>query len=74
MSDDNVTPFPGTTMNDIPVGDVLEGVDEGVERVMVIGWTEDGQLWISSSFSNGAEMIFLLEVVKAAVLRDLANI
>lgn len=69
MSDeeDNVVRFPGETMHDIPVEEVLSGVGD-LERVMVLGWGKDGELWVSSSFAKASEMLLLLEVVKKVLL------
>lgn len=69
MSDeDNVVYLDMETTLDIPVERVLSGVDRELEKVMVIGWDIDGELWISSSFADEKTMNYLLDKVKQAIL------
>lgn len=73
MTDDNVVVFPGQTVNPIPPEQILdESNKSGLREVLVIGWTKDDELYLSSSTGKAAEMIFLLELAKTAIM-DIVN-
>jgi len=61
--------LPVLTRLDVPVTRVLEGVVEAeVDRVVVIGWDSDGELYFASSFANGPEILWLLELAKKELM------
>ena len=64
-----VTILPCETTLDIPMDRVLEAaIGVGIEQGMVIGWNEEGLLYMASTTSNVPEMIFLLEKAKLQLL------
>jgi hypothetical protein len=71
MSDDNVIQLSVPTTLDIPPERVLEGaLKADLNMVLVLGWTEAGEMYASCSSGNIPEIVFLLEKMKMEVLRD----
>lgn len=68
---ENVIEFPGPTLLDIPPDKILSGA-LGAKLVMrlVIGETEDGEIYSSTSTGDLAEIILALELAKAAFLKQ----
>ena len=61
MSNDNVTEFTGETRLKTPVPKILAAAaGKRLEDVVVVGWTQDGEMYFASSQSNGAEVLWLL--------------
>ena len=55
----------GQTALDVAAAAVLQGgIDEGLEHVVVIGWTPAGEFYMASSYGNEAESVYLLELAK----------
>lgn len=73
MADDNVVHLDMETRLDIPVERVLEGaVALGYEKVMVVGWVDDGgglAMSVQSSTADVPEMLYLLEAAKLRLMR-----
>lgn len=65
----DVVVFPGDTILPIPVDRVLDGAKHCTE-VLVLGWTEDGELWCSSSESEMAKIYWLLKKGEHCLLED----
>jgi hypothetical protein len=58
-----------STTADIPPERVLAAAGEaGLTSVMVLGWTDDGQLYIASSGGAAADMLWTLELSKKTLL------
>ena len=71
MSDENIVQFPGETTQDLDPNEILKNtIDENLDRVMVLGWNEDGGLWLSSSFSKVSEMVLLIELCKKVIVES----
>lgn len=64
MSTDNVVPIGGSTVLPIPPDQVLETAKEKLSEVLILGWTHDDELYVSSSTSHRGEIFFLLEMSK----------
>lgn len=58
----------GVTRLDIPPDRVLQGQHGKLEHVVVIGWDKDGNESFSSSIADGAQVLWLLERCKKAIL------
>lgn len=66
---ENVTYLDVSTTLDIPVDRVLDGVkDERLEKVAVIGRTEDGDIYLASSVADARDILWLLEKLKLRIL------
>jgi len=66
---DNVIPLGNITRLDIPVDRVLDAAKEDIsDRVVVLGWDKDGELYFASSFADGGEVLWLMEKAKLALL------
>ena len=65
---DNVIPIGGVTKLDLPVDLVLEQAKENMQDVVLMGWDNDGQIYFSSTFSDGGAVLWLLEKCKQALL------
>lgn len=69
MSD--VVDFPGITMLSIPPEKILEGAKkQNLADVLVIGWTGKGELYFASSSADGAEVNWLIDQAKAALIAE----
>lgn len=81
MSDDekNVVRFPGTkTLDDgqevthgvLDPDEMLTAITEEVDlkEAVVLGWTQDEELFIATSHPSTPEVVFLLELAKAMFL------
>ena len=65
----NIINFPGITYLDLPADRILEGAAGQLERVIVIGYTPDGDEYFASSIADGADCVWLLERMKLKLLR-----
>jgi hypothetical protein len=62
--------FTGLTYCDLDPKDVLDGVKDDAEAVVVIGEDKDGEFFIASSVSDVGSIILLLETAKFKILND----
>lgn len=65
---DNVVRFPGITLLDLDPDDMLKEAMGKLEKVLIIGYTTDGDEFISSSFADGPTAVWLLERMKLLML------
>lgn len=65
----NIVNFPGVTCLDMPADQVLENAIGKLERVVVIGYTPDGDEYFASSIADGGEVVWLIERMKLQLLR-----
>ena len=64
-----IIPFNGITKLDLPPERILQGaIDEGLEGVIVIGYTKDGEEYAASSYADGGTVNWLLDRTKAKLL------
>jgi hypothetical protein len=68
MSNDNVIPFGGVTYAPIPPDTILEKAAGQLREAVVIGWTPDGELYLSSSTSDLREVNWMLDLAKQDVM------
>lgn len=47
-----IVPFPGSTVGEVPIGDVLDGAPRDLDRVLVIGRQPNGELYLAASDGN----------------------
>lgn len=64
----NVVKFPGETLLDLNPDDVLDEAKGKLEKVIVIGYTDDGSEYFDSSFADGMIAVWLLERIKMMLL------
>ncbi len=64
----NVVKFPGETLLDLDADDVLEEAKGKLEKVMIIGYTDDGHEYFDSSFADGMIAVWLMERIKLLLL------
>jgi hypothetical protein len=60
----NIVKFPGDTLLDLNPNDILEEAKGKLEKVIVIGYTEDGSEYFDTSFADGMTAVWLLERIK----------
>lgn len=71
---DNIIEFPHTSvLNDdaeLDPKEMLEVLKDEVTmtEAMVIGWTEEGNLFMATSHGKAPEMVFLLELAKSVLM------
>ena len=76
----NIIKFPKRRLlneNEVIVPkEMLENIKEDIsmDEVVVVGWTEDKKLFISSSHGKTADILFLLDLARAMLLnRSVGN-
>lgn len=60
--------FNGVTKLDLPPDRILEQAIGKLKGVVVIGWDHDGQFYGASSYADGGDCLWLLELCKKALL------
>lgn len=61
----NVVHWPGVTKLDLPVERILDRAAEAkLSGALVVGWTEDGEFYAASSYADGGDLLWLLEMTK----------
>lgn len=70
----NIIQFPGSSPLEDAELDPKEmmGVlqeEVSMTEAMVIGWTEEGNLFMATSHGKAPEMVFLLELAKSVLMR-----
>lgn len=60
----NVVKFPGETLLDLNPDDMLEEAKGKLEKVMIIGYTAEGDEYFDTSFADGMIAVWLLERIK----------
>lgn len=64
-----VVEFDGITTLDVPPARILsKAADAELQSCVVIGYREDGSFYFASSVSDGAEVVWLMEVAKKKLL------
>jgi hypothetical protein len=59
---DKVVPFPGVSFLDLPVERILDGaMKKDLESVVVLGWTQEGDLYFAASQADGGDVLWLLK-------------
>tara|TARA_B100000902_G_scaffold348151_1_gene355916 strand:- start:803 stop:1045 length:243 start_codon:yes stop_codon:yes gene_type:complete len=71
---DNIIQFPSTKPLDeeseLNPNDMMSTIQEEVSmtEAMVVGWTDEGNLFMATSHGRAPEMVFLLELAKSVLL------
>ncbi len=65
---DEIIKFTGDTIAESEPDDILDAAKGETQRCLVLGWQEDGELWFSASFSDVAEIVYLLETAKTKAM------
>ena len=69
MTNDNVIPLGNITSLDLPTDRVLDAAKgECSDGVVILGFDNEGQLYLASSIADGGRVIWLLEQAKRALL------
>lgn len=66
----NIIPLNNITYLDIPIERVLDGAKNELDEAIVIGWDKSGEVYFASSISDGAEVNWLLDKAKLALLGE----
>lgn len=70
---DNVVPFNGMTRLDVPAERILQkAIEAGLDKVVVMGWDSDGDLYTASSMADGGEVLWVMELTKRRLM-DIAE-
>lgn len=62
--------FNGITTLDLPPDRILEQAKGKLQGVMVIGFDKDGEFYGASSYADGGNAMWLIEVCKKRLLED----
>lgn len=66
---DNVHELDIVTRLDIPAERVLRrAIKAEIDKVVVLGWDQNGEAYFASSIADGAEVLWLLELCKKQLL------
>lgn len=66
---DNVVEFDGDTVLDIPPERILDAAKGTVAKsCVVLGWTEDGKMYLASSTADASSVLWLLEAAKLEIM------
>ncbi|MDD5385367.1 MAG: hypothetical protein PHG89_10870 [Gallionella sp.] len=68
MSENNVIPLGVVTRLDLPVKRIFDAAEPNLDRVVVLGWDRNGELYFASSFADGGDVLWLLEKCKKALM------
>jgi hypothetical protein len=69
MANDNVTEFTGPTRLKTPVPNILASAARSdLQDVIVIGWTQAGEMYFASSQASGPEVLWLLRQAEFELL------
>lgn len=67
--------LPCVTTHNLPPDRVLEGaLREELEGVVVLGFTKQAEPYFASSYADGGDVMWLMELCKAELLRIAAAI
>lgn len=65
----NVINWGGITKLNIPVERVIEGAEyRGLDSIVILGYTKDGEEYFASSQADGGDVLWLLERAKLALI------
>lgn len=65
----NVIPIGCVTRLDLPVDQVLDAAkDMGLDGVVILGYREDGEQYFASTYADGGNVLWLLEMCKKELL------
>ena len=65
----NVIPIGGVTKLDLPVDRVLEAAKSmDLEGVVLLGYKKNGDQYFASTYADGGEVVWLLEMCKKQLL------
>lgn len=65
-----VIPLNNITRLDLPADRILEAAKETVEGVVIMGYTKDGEEYFASSYADGGIVLWLMERLKAQLIKD----
>ena len=69
MSDDKVVTLNIPTRLDIPVERVHDAArDVNLQSIVIIGYDEDGDFYFASSYADGGDVLWLMEMAKKRLL------
>lgn len=63
-----IIPFTGITKLDLTPDIVLENLKGKMEGFVIMGYTEDGEEYFSSTYADGGTALWLMERCKKALL------
>lgn len=69
MTNDNVIPFTGVTVLDIPADTILESLKGKAKDIVIVGWDNNGDEIFISSSADGGDVLWHLERAKLKLLR-----
>lgn len=68
MKESNIIVLPVITKLDIPADRVLESALGNVDRVLIMGWDKEGEVYFASSFADGGDVLWIMELCKKKLL------
>ena len=65
---DNVIPLGNITKLDLNPDIVLENAKGKLSNFVIMGWDKEGELYFASTFSDGGNVLWIMEKAKQALL------
>ena len=65
---DNVIPLGNITKLDLNPDIVLENTKGKLDNFVIMGWDKEGELYFASTFSDGGNVLWIMEKSKQALL------
>jgi len=66
----NIIDFTGETRLDLDADRALEGWQGKLDGFVMAGWGKDGKAYFSSTYANGGDALWLLELCKIELLNS----
>lgn len=67
----NVIILDIVTRHDIPANRVLtKSMSADLEGAVVMGWTKDGNVYFASSYADGGDVLWLMELLKKRLFEE----
>jgi len=63
-----IIPFTGITKLDLPPDQILDGAKGKLTGLVIMGYTEDDEMYFASSYADGGTVLWLLEQCKKNLL------
>ncbi len=69
-----IVEFPGVTRLDLDPQKILDAAPgEDMESVIIVGWKNDGEMYLASSAGNVLEVVATLDIAKASLVNDMVD-
>jgi len=68
-----IIPIGGITKLDLPADRILEAAKGRLEGVVLIGFDKEGSVYAASSYADGGDVMWLLEMCKQKMMESITG-